>query len=116
MKPPAKTDPHTARLKLVRLGIDIYRENVAYLHRDREVYRAEGFQALSKVKVCADNRRILAVLNVVDDATIVATNELALSEEAFDHLGLTEGQWVTVDHAQPSASMDVVRRKIAGER
>jgi thymidine phosphorylase len=63
-----------------------------------------------------DNRRILAVLNVVDDASIVALDELALSEEAFDHLGLAEGQWVTVDHAQPPASMDAVRRKIAGQR
>ncbi len=110
------TDLHTAKLKLVRLAIDTYHENVAYLHRDCEIYRAEGFQALSKVKVCGDSRRILAVLNVVDDAAIVALDELALSEEAFDHLGLSEGQWVTVDHAQPPASMDAVRRKIAGRR
>ena len=111
-----ETSLPSARLKLVRLGIDTYRENVAYLHRDCEVYRAEGFQALSKVEVCADGQRILAVLNVVDDANIVDPSELALSEEAFDHLGLAEGQWVTVDHAEPPASMDAVRRKIAGQR
>jgi len=116
MKSPTNTDLPAAKLKLVRLGIDTYRENVAYLHRDCEVYRAEGFQALSKVTVCADGRRILAVLNVVDDAAIVAPDELALSEETFDNLGLGEGQWVTVDHAQPPASMDAVRRKIAGQR
>ena len=45
-------------LKLRRLGIDTYRENVAYLHRECEVYRAEGFQALSKVEICADGRFI----------------------------------------------------------
>lgn len=116
MNPSSENDLHTAKLKLVRLAIDTYRENVAYLHRDCEVYRAEGFQALSKVEVCADGRRILAVLNVVDDVVIVAPDELALSEEAFAHLGLPEGQFVTVDHAQPPASMDAVRRKIAGER
>ena len=119
MNSPNKTnDPvlHAAKLKLVRLGIDTYRENVAYLHRDCEVYRAEGFQALSKVEVCADSRRILAVLNVVDDASMVALDEIALSEEAFDLLGLSEGQSVTVDHAQPPESMDAVRRKITGQR
>jgi len=105
-----------ARLKLTRLGIDTYRENVAYLHRDCEVYRAEGFQALSKVEVCADGRRILAVLNVVDDADIVPLDALGLSEEAFDQLGLAEGETVSVDHAEPPVSMDAVRRKIAGER
>lgn len=107
---------HVASLRLVRLGIDTYRENVAYLHRDCEVYRAEGFQALSKVMVCANGRRILAVLNVVDDETMVSTDELALSEEAFDMLGQAEGQLVTVEHAEPPASMDAVRNKISGER
>jgi thymidine phosphorylase len=112
------SEPNTliGKLHLRRLAIDTYRENVAYLHRECEVYRAEGFQALSKVEVCADNRRILAVLNVVDDEAIVLPNELALSEEAFTKLGLEEGSVVTVDHAQPPASMDAVRRKIAGER
>lgn len=108
--------PRIATLKLVRLGIDTYRENVAYLHRECEVYRAEGFQALSKVEICANGQRILAVLNVVDDARMVSTDELALSEEAFAKLGLAEGQLVTVEHAEPPASMDAVRRKIAGER
>ena len=116
MKSSAKKALPAAKLKLVRLGIDTYRENVVYLHRDCEVYRAEGFQALSKVEICADGRRILAVLNVVDDAAIVAPDELALSEEAFDQLGLGEGQGVTVEHAQPPVSMDAVRRKIAGQR
>jgi len=106
----------TGKLKLVRLDIDTYRESVAYLHRNCEVYRAEGFQALSKVMVCADGKHIVTVLNVVDDEAIVDLDELALSEEAFEHLGLTEGQLVTVDHAQPPESMDAVRRKIAGQR
>ena len=59
MKKPDETDLRTPKLKLLRLGIDTYRENVVYLHRDCEVYRAEGFQALSKVKVCANGQRIL---------------------------------------------------------
>ena len=47
---PVLTDGLThSTLKLRRIAIDTYRENVAYLHRDCEVYRAEGFQALSKV-------------------------------------------------------------------
>jgi thymidine phosphorylase len=105
-----------AKLKLVRLGIDTYRENVAYLHRDCDVYRAEGFQALSKITICANGKRIIAVLNVVDDARIVSVDQLGLSEEAFDLLGIEESEFVTVDHAQPAASMDAVRRKIEGQR
>ncbi|XKH59890.1 hypothetical protein LG290_14750 [Halomonas sediminis] len=45
-------------LSLKRVGIDTYRENVAYLHRDCDLYRAEGFQELSKVEVRANGQRI----------------------------------------------------------
>ena len=105
-----------ATLKLRRIAIDTYRENVVYLHRECEVYRAEGFQALSKVKICAGGKQILALLNVVDDNSIVTPADLGLSEEAFAKLGSKEGRLVSIEHAEPPASMDAVRRKIAGER
>ncbi|MDH3386859.1 MAG: thymidine phosphorylase family protein [Gammaproteobacteria bacterium] len=113
-----KSEPAIAvqTLELRRLGIDTYRENVVYLHRECELYRAEGFQALSKVKICADNRRILAVLNVVDDESIVMPTQLGLSEEAFSKLGLAQGSLVSIEHAERPESMGAVRRKIAGER
>ena len=38
-------------LKLRKISIDTYRENVAYLHRDCPIYRSEGFQALSKIEI-----------------------------------------------------------------
>lgn len=105
-----------AALLARRIGIDTYREHVAYLNRDCEVYRAEGFQALSKVEVTANGRRILAVLNVVDDNAIVSPGELGLSEEAFAHLDVGHHASVFVDHPEPPRSMDAVRRKIGGER
>ncbi|MCM2341656.1 MAG: thymidine phosphorylase, partial [Rhodoferax sp.] len=58
-------DQASSRLALRRVAIDTYRENVAYLHRDCALYRAEGFQALSKVDVRANGQRIVATLNVV---------------------------------------------------
>ena len=60
--------------------------------------------------------RIVAVLNVVDDESLVATEQLGLSEEAFAALNMAEGAAVDIRHATPPASMDAVRRKIAGER
>jgi thymidine phosphorylase len=103
-------------LRLRRVAIDTYRENVAYLHRECPVYRAEGFQALSKVEVSANGARVLAVLNVVDDARIVAPGELGLSEQAFAQFGRRAGGALRIRHAEPPASMEAVRRKIAGER
>ncbi len=106
----------TETLKIRRVGIDTYHENVAYLNRDCEVYRAEGFQALSKILVSTNGFKILAVLNVVDDSSLVQTGEIGLSEQAFSQLNASEGSLITVEHAEPPESMDAVRRKINGER
>ena len=105
-----------AMLKLKRVAIDTYHENVAFLHRNCELYRAEGFQALSKISVMANGSRIHAVLNVVDDENIVSTDELGLAEQAFVQLDIAEKGLVCVEHAELPGSMDAVRRKINGER
>jgi len=105
-----------AALHLRRVAIDTYRENVAYLHRDCAVYRAEGFQALAKVEVRANGRRILASLNVVDDGCIVGVDELGLSEDAFAQLGVANGHPASISQAEPAGSIPALHRKIAGER
>ncbi len=105
-------------LKLRRIAIDTYRENVAFLHRDCPHYRSEGFQALNKVEILAgpDAMPVLAVLNVVDRDEIVGPDELGLSEQAFAQISMPEGAPVTVCQAQPPASLNSVHRKIRGER
>ncbi len=107
---------NVATLKIRRVGIDTWRENVAYLHRDCPVVRAAGFQALAKVTVQANGQSIAAVLNVVDDAHIVDTCDLGLSEDAFARLQVAEGHEASVEHAEPPASIAALHRKIAGER
>ena len=105
-------------LKLRRIGIDTFKENVAFLHRDCPVYRAEGFQALAKVEINSvlDHQQLLAVLNVVNDERIMAVDELGLSEQAFEQLGMRDGDMVCIAHAVPPESLEAVHRKIAGER
>ena len=107
-------------LRIRRIGIDTFRENVAYLHRDCPVVRAAGFQALSKVSVtvrCGETRSsLLAVLNVVDDAALLAPCDLGLSEDAFARLGAAQGEAAEIAHAEPPASMAALHRKIGGER
>ena len=98
-----------------RLGIDTYHENVVYLRRDCPIYRAEGFQALSKVRVSANGNAILAVLNVVDDGDFLGDRELGLSEQAFAQLGTADAAPVRVEHAEPPPSLGALHRKVDGE-
>ena len=108
--------PASNTLKLCRVAIDTYRENVAYLHRNCPLLRSEGFQALSKVEVSTNGQSILAVLNVVDDDAIITAESLGLSEQAYQQLAVGDQTEGSLFLAEPPASMDAVRRKIAGKR
>lgn len=103
-------------LKLRRLAIDTHRENVAYLNRACTQFRVEEFQALSKIEIKNDGRRILAVLNIVDDPGLLGPDELGLSAEAFRAFGLPEGSAVSVEHPRPVDSLEAVRGKIQGRQ
>ncbi|MDF1702197.1 MAG: thymidine phosphorylase family protein [Planctomycetota bacterium] len=106
-------------LKIRRVAIDTFHENVVYLHRECPLYRSEGFQALAKVSVQvpdAASEPLQAVLNVVGDGAIIAVDEIGLSEQAFEQLGVSEGTPVVIEHAARAASLAAVYRKIAGER
>ncbi len=104
-------------LKIRPVAIDTYKENVAYLHRDCPLYHSEGFQALNKIEVRDGKGKppVVAVLNIVDDATIVSPEELGLSEQTFDQLGVEAGCPVSIDHAAPPSSISAVHAKIGGE-
>ncbi len=102
-------------LKLRRMAIDTYRENVAFLARDCPLYRAEAFQALAKVEISKDGRTILATLNIVDDPRLLGRDELGLSEQSFGQLGLPEGETVAVAQASPPASHEAIRAKVLGQ-
>ncbi|GAA0422874.1 thymidine phosphorylase family protein [Cocleimonas flava] len=103
-------------LKLRKIAIDTYKENVAYLHRDCPLYHTEGFQALNKIEIWDGDGRapVIAVLNIVDDENIVAPDELGLCERTFRQFGVTEGESVSINHATPPASILAVHSKIAG--
>ncbi len=101
-------------LKLRRIGIDTYRDNVAFLARRCSAYRPEEFQALKKIEVMNGGARLLASLMIVDDEAIVGRDELGLSEQAFARLKLPEGALVEIAPAVPPHSLDHVRAKIHG--
>ena len=102
-------------LRLRRFPIDTYNEAVAYLPRRSAIYRPEEFQALAKVEIVGQGRRIVAVVNVIDHPDLLAPDQIALSEQGFAKLGLPEGSEVELIHAPPPESLEAVRRKINGE-
>jgi thymidine phosphorylase len=101
-------------LKLKRIAIDTHRESIAYLSRHCSQFKAEEFQALEKIEVCGAAKRMPATLNIVDDTQILGSDELGLSEAAFQAFGQAGGTLVSIRHPRPAESLEAVRAKIQG--
>ncbi len=107
--------PSHAHLRLLRAGIDTYQQPVAYVHRDSDVCRAEGFTALTRVRVACGPRDIVATLNVVTGDWL-ARDAAALSEAAWHALAPGAGAIGRFCHPEPALSRGALRAKVFGKR
>ncbi len=107
-----QSDGH--RLKVRRLGVDTHFEAVVFMHKKCPICRSEGFTAHRRVLLRAGGRRIIATLYQVD-GTLLGLEEAALSDSAWDRLGLKEGDTVLVSHHDPIDSLRLVRSRIYGQ-
>lgn len=112
--PPAPRQEARATLKLRRIGVHTFGENVAFLSADCPYYTPETFASFNKVEVHGDGRRLVASLNIVVNGDLMDAQSLGLSQSTFDDFGLPEGTEVTLALASPARSLDSVRRKILG--
>src|SRR5690349_4305038 len=96
-----------SKLKIKRVGIDTYRENIVYMPIGCEICKSQGFKALSKLEVHHGKKSILATLNMTENG-LVGPAEIGLSNVAFDRLGAREGSWVTLSHPNPLLSTEFV--------
>ncbi|PWC43853.1 thymidine phosphorylase family protein [Azospirillum sp. TSO22-1] len=101
-------------LTLRYLAIDTFRENVAFLNRQCAAYKVEDFLGLGRVEVRGNGKALPAVLNIVDDSSILKPDEIGLSAPAFRHLGMPDGARVEVRHPHPPVSFEMVRAKVTG--
>jgi thymidine phosphorylase len=101
-------------LRLKRMAIDTWRENVAYLARDCVLYRPQEFQAFAKIELSGNGHRILASLNVIDDPALLGPDEIGVSAPCFALLGMPEGSPIAIAPAPRPQSLEAVRAKIQG--
>lgn len=112
-EPGERAVEESLRLPLRRAGIDTYRQPVLYLHQDCPVCRAEGFAALTRVKVICGDREVIAILNVVTGDWLGA-NEAGLSDVAWQTLSPCHGTLARFAHAESPESTQALRAKVFG--
>ncbi|MBI4275458.1 MAG: thymidine phosphorylase family protein [Rhizobiales bacterium] len=111
---PAVTSPvGTHHLRARRLGVDTQYEAVVFMHKECPVCRSEGFTAHNRILLRAGERRVIATLYQIT-GDLIAHDEAALSESAWQRLGLRDGGTITVTHPEPLESLSRVRSRIYG--
>jgi thymidine phosphorylase len=105
-------------MRLRRVGIDTYSEHVVFIH-ERTVHDGQlGLKPLDRVRVAGrlpggGPTEINGVLNFCR-GTLLAPDEVGVSEVAFADLRLEEGAGVVASLARPPQSVDLVRAKLRG--
>lgn len=102
-------------LKIRRIPIETFGENVVYLSDLCRDYRADAFKGVGKVEVGVAGHHIMAAVNLVHGNHLLEPDEIGLSMTAYAELGLTEGAEVSLNPTAPPDSMDAVRNKVYGQ-
>ena len=103
-------------LRARRLGLHTQHQPIVIMRTDCHVCRAEGLSGRSQVLLSAAGREVRAALFQVEGESLLAPDEAALSEIAWEMLGVTEGAPISVTHAPALDSLASVRRRIYGHR
>ncbi len=108
--------PRTSNnLKARRIALDTHQEPVIITRRDCPVCRSEGFSAHARVQLEARDRQIIATLYQID-SDLLEADEAALSDSAWELLGVEEGELIHLRHPLPLQSIGGLRGRIFGER
>lgn len=109
--------PHKAAacLKVRRLPLNTLRENVIVLSSTCRALKPERFAGIRKLQVSHDGARLIASLDIAESGTLLADDEVGLTEPAFRRLGVRDGEAVSLAPAPAPASLGGLKAKIGGE-
>ena len=99
-------------LSLKHIAISSFNENVVYLHRDCNAYQIDDISNITKVEIHGGATPVFALLEVVDDSSIISPDELGLNNEAFAEINLPEGANISISIAPPPPSSSMLQKKI----
>lgn len=108
--------PFQPVLRVRRLRLHTQHRPVIVMRTDCHVCRSEGLSPRAQVLVSNGTRQVQATLFQVEGDTLLAQGEAGLSETAWQLLGLSENDEITVTHPPAVESLASVRRRIYGNR
>lgn len=101
-------------MRLRRLPLFAGRAHCAYLPAKGEIVSGFDYLGPGRVEISGVGASIRSNVQVVDSPALLAGDEIGLSAEAFDELGLPEGSEVTIRRTPSPESRAALTRKIQG--
>ncbi|WP_285423440.1 phosphonate metabolism protein/1,5-bisphosphokinase (PRPP-forming) PhnN [Pseudomonas sp. efr-133-TYG-103a] len=102
------------RLRLRRVPVSTGLERVAYLPMHSAVLSAADYLGGSKVDLLADGKSLSVQIHGLDSPTLLAADEIGLSEEAFAHWNVAEGAEIALRRTPSPASRQALIKKVQG--
>lgn len=101
-------------MRLRRLPLFAGRAHCAYLPARGEIVNGFDYLGPGRIEISGTTASIRSDVQVVDSPALLAGDEIGLSAEAFDELGLPEGSEVTIRRTPSPESRAALTRKIQG--
>lgn len=101
-------------MRLRRLPLFAGRAHCAYLPAKGEIVNGFDYLGPGRIEISGATASIRSDVQVVDSPALLAGDEIGLSAEAFDELGLPEGSEVTIRRTPSPESRAALTRKIQG--
>jgi len=101
-------------LRLRRIPLEYGKENIIFLSKRNKLFCAEQCSSPMKVEVHGGSTPIYGMTAIVDSDTILKPDELGLSPNAFQRIGIPEGSEVSLVLSSAPSSINSLRRKIKG--
>ena len=83
-------------LRLRRIPLEYGKENIIFLSKRNKLFCAEHCSSTMKVEVHGGSTPIYGMTAIVDSDTILKPDELGLSPNAFEKIGIPEGSEVSL--------------------
>jgi thymidine phosphorylase len=101
-------------MRLRRLPLFAGRAHCAYLPAKGEIVNGFDYLGPGRIEISGATASIRSDVQVVDSPALLGGDEIGLSAEAFDELGLPEGSEVTIRRTPSPESRAALTRKIQG--
>lgn len=106
---------YASRFSVRKMPISSASSYIAYFPEDSRIVEAKAYAEVGRIDIAGRGTSVRAAVNIVGSG-FLGQDELGLSREAFEALGLPEGALVSILRTPSPSSRRLLQRKIAGDR